>query len=198
MNSTILSKLPGEEIILYSAGNVENEIGADGYQDPLPVELLKSLQPPGFPVGELRLKKGCPLILLRNLAPGRGLCNGTRMVFKHATHRVLQVEIVGGAHDGETAFIPRIALHSSAPAGFHFQFKRRQFPVRLAFSIPTINKAQGQSVRHVGLDLQEPVFSHGQLYVALSRATLCQRILPPDYDQCRFRNVVFEEIFQFV
>ena len=48
-----------------------------------------------------------------------------------------------------------------------FQLKRRQFPVHLAFSI-TINKAQGQSVRRVGIDLRVPVFSHGQLYVALS------------------------------
>jgi len=33
----------------------------------------------------------------------------------------------------------------------------------------TINKSQGQSVEHVGVDLRTPVFSHGQLYVALSR-----------------------------
>lgn len=31
----------------------------------------------------------------------------------------------------------------------------------------TINKAQGQFVHYVGLDLQVPVFSHGQIYVAL-------------------------------
>ena len=137
--------------------------------------------------------------LLRNLAPGRGLCNGTRMIFKHATHRVLEVEILGGKHNGEIAFIPRIALHSSAPAGFHFQLNRRQFPVRLAFSM-TINKAQGQSVRHIGLDLWESVFSHGQLYVALSHATSSQHIsilLPPDATDCCVWNVVYVEIFQW-
>jgi hypothetical protein len=47
--------------------------------------------------------------------------------------------------------------------------------VRLAFAM-SINKAQGQSVKFVGLDLRIPVFSHGQLYVALSCATLSQRI----------------------
>ncbi len=47
---------------------------------------------------------------------------------------------------------------------------RRQFLVKLAF-VMTINKAQGQSLEDVGVDLREAVFTHGQLYVALSRAT---------------------------
>ena len=35
----------------------------------------------------------------------------------------------------------------------------------------SINKSQGQSVKHVGLDLRNAVFTHGQLYVAISRVT---------------------------
>ena len=40
----------------------------------------------------------------------------------------------------------------------------------LAFAM-TVNISQGQSVKHVGLDLHVPVFSHGQLYIALSHRT---------------------------
>ncbi len=45
---------------------------------------------------------------------------------------------------------------------------RSQFPVIPAFAM-TINKSQGQSFDKVGVSLSNPVFAHGQLYVALSR-----------------------------
>ena len=35
----------------------------------------------------------------------------------------------------------------------------------------TVNEAQGQTIPNVGVYLLEPVFSHDQLYVSLSRAT---------------------------
>ena len=49
-----------------------------------------------------------------------------------------------------------------------FKMNRRQFPIIPSFAM-TISKSHGQSMNNVGLYLPNPVFSHGQLYVALSR-----------------------------
>ena len=118
------------------------------------------------------------------------------MIVTRMWDRVLEVRLIGGEHDGEIALIPHITLTpTSSNADVTFKFKRRQFPVRLAFAI-TINRAQGQSVAHVGLDLRVPVFAHGQLYVALSRVTARKNIkilLPHDNYNSRTTNVVYQE-----
>ena len=79
--------------------------------------------------------------------------------------RVLKCRImsVDGKFGGNVVFIPRITLSSNAE-DMPIPLQRRQFPVQLAFAM-TVNKSQGQSLKHVGLDLRTPVFSHGQLYV---------------------------------
>jgi ATP-dependent DNA helicase PIF1 len=81
---------------------------------------------------------------------------------------VIEVTILTGKGKGETVFIPWIPL---TPTDLPFNFKRLQFPVRLAFAIMT-NKSQGQSIKYCGVDFRLPCFPHGQLYVACSRLLL--------------------------
>ena len=163
LNSHILELFPGDERLYTSADSHSIEPGAEQYQETIPIELLHSLNASGLPLAHLRLKVGCPVILLRNLDTKRGLCNGTRATIVRMSNRVLEVKLIGGDHDGELAFIPRISLSPSIHGTkFSIKMTRRQFPVQLAFAM-TVNKAQGQSVSHVGIDLRTPSFAHGQL-----------------------------------
>ena len=176
INRTALDILPGNIYTYLAADKMSDDDGMDRtITNRYPNEYLNSLDPTGIPPFKLELKVGCPIILLRNIAPKDGLCNGTRMMVVRCGSRIIEVKILTGEKFGKLAFIPRISLTPSS-SDFPFHMTRRQFPVRLAYAM-TINKSQGQSVKFVGVDLRTPVFSHGQLYVALSRCTSFDRII---------------------
>ena len=83
----------------------DNEVG-------VLAEYLHTLMPSGLPPHKLVLKKRIPVILLRNLNPYRGLCNGTRLfVVNMYDGRVLEAVIIDGQVDGQVILIPRIACH---------------------------------------------------------------------------------------
>jgi hypothetical protein len=60
-----------------------------------------------------------------------------------------------------------------------------------------INKSQGQSVLHVGLDFRSPVFTHGQFYVAVSQVRSVHNIKaiwPSTSEVAQMKNIVYNEV----
>lgn len=160
MNDQILSKIPGEVKKYTSIDTMIEENEIVNY----PQEFLNSLEPSGMAQHILKLKVGSMIMMIRNLDPPM-LCNGTRLVVTNLTKHLIEAVIICGKYSGRSVLIPRIPMIST---DLTFEFKRLQFPVRLAFAM-TINKSQGQTLKTVGLNLEQPCFSHGQLYVACTR-----------------------------
>ena len=196
INSTILNSIAPQEKFTYLSAN---SVTDQEYDYILP-EVLHTFNPSGFSLHQLELKIDAPLMLLHNLDPIHGLYNGTCLRLIRSTCKILECHVLngdGGNNANNVVLISRLTLDSGledSPVPFcHFQF-----PVHLAYAM-TINKAQGQTVKHVGLNLSTSVFSHGQLYVALSCCTHPRNIkilFPDDQQNTKTTNVVWNEVFR--
>ena len=158
-------------------------------------EFLNSLRLSGLLLHEMELKVGCPVMLLQNLCagPGNGLCYGTRMIILQLGDRVIEAEIASSVNKGKCVLIPHFAL-IPLDSEFPFTLKRGQFPICPCFSM-SANKVQGQTLDFVGVYLPDNVFSHGQLYVALSRVCKSSSLaLLLNYMEGYTRNIVYPKV----
>ena len=146
----------------------EDEMG-ENFNRNYTADYLHSLNISGVPPHSLTLKKNTVVILLRNLNNSIGLSNGTRLLIEELLSNSLKAKVLSGPLQGESIFIPQMTF-SPSDSSLPFRLKRKQFPVIPGFAM-TINKSQGQTFKMVGIDLENEVFSHGQLYVAISRCT---------------------------
>ena len=161
INMMLLNKMSDVDAKSYKSIDMPID-ETEAYQ--FPVEFLNTIEMSGIPPHNLKLKIGCPIMLLRNIEPPK-LCNGTRLVVTELYEHFIEAKILTGVGKGTCVFISKIPI---TPSDTPVEFNRIQFPIKICFAM-TINKSQGQSLKVAGLHLESPCFAHGQLYVGCSR-----------------------------
>ena len=134
------------------------------------LENIHKQTPGNLPPHRLPLKVGAIVMMTRNYCIPFGLANGTRLQILELHDSYVKARILTGPRAKFVVEIPRVTYtHGNKPGYRGTAFTRVQFPFRLAFAM-TNNRAQGQTLTRCGLALhKEQCFSHGQLYVAVSR-----------------------------
>ncbi|KAG2695935.1 hypothetical protein I3760_07G034500 [Carya illinoinensis] len=158
INTLLIHRFLGELKQYYSFDE-----SIDASEQSIMKDFVHTLIPNGLPLHELLLKQNCPIMLLRNIHPSEGLCNGTQLICRNFDRNVIHAEIIVGHHSGKNVFIQRIPF------------------------LPNPD--------------ENSVFSHGQLYVALSRTKtiyaikiLIRRGSTNEPEKNCTKNIVYTEV----
>ncbi|KAJ6951656.1 hypothetical protein NC653_040948 [Populus alba x Populus x berolinensis] len=107
INNFILDIIPGQKYNFLSCDSIQTTSGDIDNIDLLyPIEFINQLDFNGVPQHNISLKIGTPIMLLRNLSPSAGLCNGTRLIVTQLAERIIEAQIITGSNIGDRVFIP--------------------------------------------------------------------------------------------
>lgn len=87
LNAAMLSRFPGESTTCTSADALMDDDAQQGSGTCVPVEYLNAQATPGMPEHEFVFKRNMPIMLLRNLNPREGLCNGAPRTRRHTSEQ---------------------------------------------------------------------------------------------------------------
>ncbi|KAK1404219.1 hypothetical protein POM88_003824 [Heracleum sosnowskyi] len=98
INQEVLGRLPGKSKSYTSCDTIcKGSTTSDAAETLYPTEYLNSLRFSGMPNHKIQLKIGAPIMLLRNLNPKKGLCNGTRLIVTRCYPFLIEAFIITGA-----------------------------------------------------------------------------------------------------
>jgi ATP-dependent DNA helicase PIF1 len=195
----MVSIIPGDTKEYFSCDSIAKGLDSHTSYDMLyPIEFLNSIGGNNFPSHHLILKKGILIMLLHNLNHSQGLCNGIRLVVTMLGDLIIETEIMNEKHRRKCVLVPRICLTLKTPK-IPIALELKQYPIRVCYAM-TINKSQGQTLSNVVVYLKNPVFTHGQVYVAFSRVTSKKglKVLIEDENEKAYdetKNIIYREIF---
>jgi len=192
-NNRLIEWIPGAKYSFEAANYMA--IGENAtVAKPFAVEYLQSINLALLLASCLQLKIGEPIILLRNLGSCEGRCNGMRMRVLGIRRNCMEVAIMGKRFDGKVCLLPGIKL-TTCEEELPFILQHTLFPICLCYAM-TVNKSQDQSLEHVGIFLYTLAFTHGQLYVALSRVTSLNglTLLPSEQTLTLTQVIVYPEV----
>lgn len=203
-NSDILNLLPSNPKLFCAAdsleehSNISDESGSDVLPTPDAVlDYVSKVRPNGMPDHTLLIKLGGVYRLLRNLSVDRGLVKNTRVVVVGIGQKLITVHLLKptsgiSLSQNEDIFLPRITFKEILHSGH--TLLRKQFPLAPAYA-STFHSCQGLTLDQVGIDLTHPVFTHGQLYTALSRVrNRSNMVVLLPADQQTTTNVTYKDI----
>ena len=187
-----------EPTILYSSNEFADLDDPNGVlNDIINLDTLQFYNKPGVPVHELKLKINDICFLMRTLSKKEHLCKNVRVQIRKIT--AYRIEVLALTENPVIRNIPRIKFDITHSIGY--TLVRTQFPLQLCYAM-TINKSQGQTLPWSIFDVSIPCFTHGQGYVALSRANFfpntamfCNKSQIFD-NAVTFENVVYNELLE--